>query len=50
MNEILELINYIDEDGIALDDSLNEVRDEDGMPIRVPQEQRKFFKTVNREV
>jgi hypothetical protein len=49
MNEILELVNYIDEDGIALDDYGNEVRDEEGLAIIVPYSERKHFKVLERE-
>lgn len=49
MSEILELVNYIDEHGIALDDYLNEVRDENGEIIVVPMAQRSFFKVFNRQ-
>ena len=47
--DILDLVNYIDEYGIALDDEGNEVRDEDGAIILVPEECRKFYKVLKRE-
>ena len=48
MDEILELVSYIDEFGVALDDYGNEVRQEDGSIIVVPQANRKFFTVLNR--
>ena len=47
--DILELVNYIDESGIALDDEGNEVRNEEGAVILVPEEYRKYYKVLERE-
>lgn len=47
--DILELVNYIDENGIALDDEGNEVRDEEGAIILVPEDYRKYYKVLQRE-
>ena len=43
-----ELINFIDENGIALDDSLNEFRNENGEIVIIPELERRYFKQVKR--
>jgi hypothetical protein len=43
-----ELINFIDENGIALDDSLNEFRNENGEIVIIPELDRQYFKQVKR--
>ena len=43
-----ELINFIDENGIALDDSLNEFRNENGEIVVIPKLERKYFLQVKR--
>jgi hypothetical protein len=43
-----ELINFIDQNGIALDDDLNEFRNEDGLMIIIPENYWKYFKQVER--
>ena len=43
-----ELINFIDENGIALDDSLNEFRNENGEIVIIPELERQYFKQVKR--
>ena len=44
-----EQFQYIDEDGRALDDDLNELRDSEGAIFIVPEEDRHFFKQVKIE-
>ena len=44
----MELINYIDQYGIALDDSLNEFRNENGLMVIIPENYWKYFKKVDR--
>ena len=43
-----ELINFIDENGIALDDSLNEFRNENGEIVIIPELERRYFLQVKR--
>ena len=43
-----ELITYIDDSGIALDDYGNEFRDENGQIVIIPLEERRYFKTIER--
>lgn len=43
-----ELINFIDENGIALDDSLNEFRNENGEIVIIPELERQYFKQIKR--
>lgn len=40
-----ELITYINENGIALDDDGNEFRDESGQIVIIPINERRYFKT-----
>jgi hypothetical protein len=44
----MEIISYIDQNGIALDDSLNEFRNEDGLMVMIPENYWKYFKQVER--
>ena len=43
-----ELITYIDDNGIALDDYGHEFRDEQGQIIIIPLNERRYFKTIER--
>jgi hypothetical protein len=43
-----ELINFIDQNGIALDDDLNEFRNEHGSIVVIPEMDRRYFKQVER--
>ena len=43
-----ELINFIDQSGIALDDDLNEFRNEQGSIVIIPENDRRYFKQVER--
>ena len=43
-----ELINFIDQNGIALDDDLNEFRNEQGSIVIIPENDRRYFKQVER--
>ena len=43
-----ELINFIDQNGIALDDDLNEFRNEYGSIVVIPEMERRYFKQVER--
>jgi hypothetical protein len=43
-----ELIKYIDDNGIALDDYGNEFRDENGQIVIIPLNERRYFKTIER--
>jgi hypothetical protein len=43
-----ELINFIDQNGIALDDDLNEFRNEYGSIVVIPEMDRRYFKQVER--
>ena len=43
-----ELINFIDQNGIALDDNLNEFRNENGSIVVIPEMDRRYFKQVER--
>ena len=44
----IELINFIDENGIALDDDLNEFRNENGEIVIIHELERIYFKQVKR--
>lgn len=44
-----ELITYIDDSGIALDDYGNEFRNEHGEIVIIPLEERRYFKTIERD-
>jgi hypothetical protein len=48
MIEDYELINFIDQDGLALDDNLNEFRDENGEIVIIPIKDRRYFKQIER--
>ena len=43
-----ELINFIDQNGIALDDDLNEFRNEQGSIVIIPENDRRYFKQIER--
>ena len=43
-----ELINFIDQSGIALDDDLNEFRNEQGSIVIIPENDRRYFKQIER--
>jgi len=43
-----ELITYIDDNGVALDDNGNEFRGENGQIVIIPLNERKYFKTIAR--
>jgi hypothetical protein len=43
-----ELINFIDQNGIALDDDLNEFRNNQGSIVIIPENDRRYFKQVER--
>jgi len=43
-----ELINFIDQNGIALDDELNEFRNEHNSIVVIPEMDRRYFKQVER--
>jgi len=43
-----ELITFIDQDGIALDDNLNEFRNENGAIVIIPMKDRRYFKQIER--
>ena len=45
---ILDLVNYIDQNGIALDDDGNEVRDEEGAVILVSESERSNYTVIER--
>jgi hypothetical protein len=45
-----ELIAYIDDNGIALDDYGNEFRDESGQIVIIPLNERRYFKTIERAI
>jgi len=44
-----EHFDYIDQDGVALDDSLNEFRDEKGQMVIVPEADWHMFSQVKKE-
>jgi hypothetical protein len=43
-----ELITYIDDNGVALDDHGHEFRDENGQIVIIPLNERRYFKTIER--
>ena len=43
-----ELINFIDQNGIALDDDLNEFRNEQGSIVIIPENDWRYFKQIER--
>ena len=43
-----ELINFIDQSGIALDDDLNEFRNEQGSIVIIPENDWRYFKQIER--
>jgi hypothetical protein len=43
-----ELITYIDDNGVALDDHGHEFRDENGQIVVIPLNERRYFKTIER--
>ena len=43
-----ELITYIDDNGVALDDHGHEFRDENGQLVIIPLNERRYFKTIER--
>ena len=43
-----ELITYIDDNGVALDDYGHEFRDENGQIVIIPLNERRYFKTIER--
>ena len=45
--EIYQQFNYINENGKALDDNLNEFRDENGAAVYVPEENWNLFEIIN---
>jgi len=46
MIEDYELITFIDQDGKALDDDLNEFRNENGEIVIIPEMERKYFTQI----
>jgi len=45
--EIYQQFSYINENGKALDDNLNEFRDENGAAVYVPEENWNLFEIIN---